>query len=55
MMQVVVLNKVDLPDVAAKQAELEAALREAIPHTRFMTISAREKINTSELMQRVGH
>lgn len=51
--QVVVLNKIDLPGVAERQAEIEQALKEVIPHTRFMSISAIKKENTGELMHRV--
>jgi len=50
---VVVLNKIDLPHVAEKQAELEAKLKEVIPHTRFMAVSAMQKTNTAELVHRV--
>ncbi len=49
----VVLNKIDLPHVAEKQAELEAKLKEVIPHTRFMAVSAMQKTNTAELVHRV--
>lgn len=52
--QVVVLNKIDLPHVAAQQAELEEKLKAVIPHTRFMAVSAMQKTNTAELMHRVG-
>jgi hypothetical protein len=50
---VVVLNKIDLPHVAEQQAALEARLKEVIPHTRFMAVSAMRKTNTAELMHRV--
>lgn len=49
----VVLNKIDLPHVAAQQAELEEKLKAVIPHTRFMAVSAMQKTNTGELMHRV--
>ncbi|KAG5180000.1 GTP1/OBG-domain-containing protein [Tribonema minus] len=51
--QVVVLNKVDLPHVAEKQAEIEAGLLAMMPHKRLMTISAAKRLHTSELMYRV--
>ena len=52
--QVVVLNKIDLPHVAAQQAALEEKLKAVVPHTRFMAVSAMQKTNTAELMHRVG-
>lgn len=36
--QVVVLNKIDLPHVRSKQAELEAQLKSELDHSRFMSI-----------------
>uniref|UniRef100_I2CRT0 Gtp-binding protein obg n=1 Tax=Nannochloropsis gaditana (strain CCMP526) TaxID=1093141 RepID=I2CRT0_NANGC len=50
--QVVVLNKIDLisPEVRLR---VEQELKEVIPHTRFMSISAMKKTNTGELMHRV--
>ena len=50
--QVVVLNKIDLPHVQEKQNEIEENLRNIIGHSRFMSISAKTKENTNELMHR---
>lgn len=33
-----VLNKIDLPHVKSRQAELEAMLKNELDHTRFMSI-----------------
>jgi GTPase involved in cell partitioning and DNA repair len=48
--QVVVLNKIDMPHVAEKQAQLEKELLAVLGHKRFMSISAAKRINTSELV-----
>lgn len=44
--QVVVLNKIDLPEVRAKMEELTAGLLEHMGHTRLMEISAAARENT---------
>lgn len=36
--KVVVLNKIDLPHVKSKQAELEATIKVELGHTRFISI-----------------
>jgi GTP-binding protein len=51
--QVVVLNKVDVPEVREKQDELLEQLREAAGHSRVMTISAATTTNVQELMSRL--
>lgn len=51
--QVVVLNKVDVPEVKEKQDELLEQLREAAGHSRVMTISAATTTNVQELMSRL--
>jgi len=50
--QVVVLNKVDLPHVEAKQQELLARLRENMPHARLLAISAAGRVGTADLVER---
>jgi GTP-binding protein len=52
--QVVVLNKVDLPDAAERADELVSALKEACGHTRVMPISAMKKNRSSELVSSSG-
>ena len=51
--QVVVLNKVDIPEVKEKQEELLQALREAAGHSRVLPISAATTERVSELMRRL--
>ena len=51
--QVVVLNKIDLPDVAANQEQILHELRALCGHTRVMAISAATGRNVAELMMRV--
>lgn len=36
--QVVVLNKIDMPHVRSKQEELETKIKAELDHTRFMSI-----------------
>ena len=43
--QVVVLTKADLPHVAARAEATLAALREAVPHSRILCISAESGAN----------
>jgi GTP-binding protein len=50
--QVVILNKVDLPEVAEKKNELMLALRQACNHNRIMEISAAQGGGVPELMRR---
>ena len=50
--QVVVLNKIDLPHVAAKQEELLATLRSNMSHARLLAISAAGHVGTSDLVER---
>lgn len=52
--QVVVLNKVDVPEVKEKEEELLYRLREAAGHSRVMTISAATTTNVRELMSRLN-
>ncbi|KAL3928834.1 MAG: hypothetical protein SGBAC_012474, partial [Bacillariaceae sp.] len=51
--QVVVLNKIDLPDVQEQQDELLAKLREAAGHSRVLPISAATTSRVKELMGRL--
>jgi len=51
--QVVVLNKIDVPEVQEKQDELVAQLREAAGHSRVLTISAATTERVKELMGRL--
>ena len=52
--QVVVLNKVDVPDVKEREEELLQQLRVAAGHSRVMTISAATTTNVQELMSRLN-
>jgi len=47
-----VLNKIDLPAVGARQAELLAALRAKMPHARLLAMSAAGRVGTEELVER---
>ncbi|CAM9626449.1 unnamed protein product, partial [Ectocarpus fasciculatus] len=49
---VVVLNKIDLPEVEDRREELETALKEHMGHTRLMPISSGEGTHVKELMRR---
>ena len=51
--QVVVLNKLDVPEVQEKEAELMEQLRKAAGHTRVLSISAATTANVQELMTRL--
>jgi GTP-binding protein len=51
--QVVVLNKLDIPEVKEKEAELLAALGEKANHSRVLSISAATTHNVKELMGRL--
>jgi GTP-binding protein len=51
--QVVVLNKIDVPDVQEKQEELLEQLREAAGHSRVLPISAATTERVQELMGRL--
>lgn len=50
--QVVVLNKIDLPHVEARQAEIMAKLKSSMPHSRLLAISAAGRINVDDLVRR---
>lgn len=50
--QVVVLNKVDLPHVEERREEITAALRQLMPHSRLLCISAAARIGTADLVDR---
>jgi GTP-binding protein len=60
MPQVVVVNKVDVAfgsdpiEKEAKKQELETKLKEAMPHSRLMWISAKEGEGVDDLMERVA-
>lgn len=51
--QVVVLNKIDVPEVAERQDELLEQLRQASGHSRVLSISAATSTNVQELMRRL--
>jgi len=51
--QVVVLNKIDLPEVQAVEEELLEDLRKAAGHSRVLSISAATTANVKELMGRL--
>ena len=51
--QVVVLNKVDVPEVQEKMDDLMEQLREAAGHSRVLSISAATTENVQELMTRL--
>ena len=51
--QVVVLNKIDVPEVKEKEEELLASLREAAGHSRVLSISAATTERVKELMARL--
>ena len=50
--QVVVLNKVDLPHVLARQEELLAGIRESMTHTRLLPISAAARQGVDDLVDK---
>jgi GTP-binding protein len=50
--QVVVLNKIDLPEVADRQEALVASLRGAMRHSRLLQVSAAQRTGIPELVQR---
>jgi GTPase Era involved in 16S rRNA processing len=60
MPQVVVVNKVDVAfgsdpiEKEAKKLEFETKLKEAMPHSRLMWISAKEGEGVDDLMERVA-
>lgn len=51
--QVVVLNKIDVPDVRDQQDDLLAELRKRSGHTRVLPISAATTANVRQLMERL--
>ena len=51
--QVVVLNKMDLPEVKARSEDIVEALKSEAGHTRVMPTSALQKQNLKELMFRL--
>jgi GTP-binding protein len=53
MTQVVVINKIDIPEVRNKLSSLIKQIQSLCGHTRIMGISAITKENVKELMQRV--
>ena len=60
MPQVVVVNKVDVAfgedpkEMEMKKQQLETRLKEVMPHSRLMWISAKEEEGVNELMERVA-
>jgi GTP-binding protein len=50
--QVVVLNKVDLPHVEAKQEDIMRRLRAVMPHSRLLAISAAGRVGVDALVER---
>lgn len=51
--QVVVLNKIDIPQVKEREEELLEALRQAAGHSRVLSISAATRVRVKELMGRL--
>jgi len=51
--QVVILNKIDVPEVREREQELMAGLREAAGHSRVLSISAVTTERVKELMGRL--
>jgi GTP-binding protein len=51
--QVVILNKMDIPEVQEKEPEIVDALRKAAGHTRVMSVSAATTQGVRELMTRI--
>lgn len=51
--QVVVLNKMDIPEVQQKEQELLSALKAAAGHSRVLSISAVTTLRVKELMHRL--
>lgn len=51
--QVVLLNKIDIPSVAVKKEEIITKLRMMMPHSRLLVISAKDRIGTHELKQKI--
>ena len=51
--QVVILNKIDIPEVREREDEIMAQLREAAGHSRVLSISAATTERVKELMQRL--
>jgi GTP-binding protein len=51
--QVVVLNKMDVPEVAEREAELLEQLKAEAGHTRVLSISAATTLRVQELMSRL--
>lgn len=47
--QIVVLNKLDLPEVQAKEKELITSLKAVMPHERLLVISANSGLGVEEL------
>ena len=50
--QVVVLNKIDIPEVGDKIELLKRKISEAMPHKRLLTMSAAGRINVDEVIER---
>jgi GTP-binding protein len=50
--QIVVLNKIDLPEVLEKSAKLQEELKEVMMHNRILLISAAGHIGLEELIKR---
>lgn len=51
--EVIILNKIDIPEVRAKQVELIADLKQVAGHTRILPVSAATGENVKELMLRI--
>jgi GTP-binding protein len=51
--QVVVLNKIDIPEVKQKEEQLIASLKEKAGHSRVLSISAATTVRVKELMGRL--
>jgi GTP-binding protein len=50
--QIVVLNKIDLPEVAGRREALVESLREAMRHSRLLQVSAARRTGVAEMVKR---
>ena len=50
--QIVVINKIDIPEVSSKLVRIMTDIKEHMSHKRLLTISAAGRIGTDELVQR---
>ena len=50
--QIVVINKIDIPEVSSKLVRIMTDIKSHMSHKRLLTISAAGRIGTDELVQR---